>query len=73
MDLAMINKARKGDTRAYQALVDRLEGKAPQFIEQKTDHTTQGEPIGIPTSNLVEQFLDYVKQDADKPINPKSE
>jgi Family of unknown function (DUF5681) len=41
MDLAMINKARKGDTRAYQALVDRLEGKPQQY----TDLTTDGEKL----------------------------
>ena len=43
MDLAIIAKARKGDTKAYNALIDRLEGK-PQ---QRTDITSNGEPIPI--------------------------
>lgn len=33
MDMAMILKAVKGDTRAYQALVDRLEGKPDQTVD----------------------------------------
>ena len=33
MDLAQIQQAIKGDTRAYNALVDRLEGKPPQSYE----------------------------------------
>jgi hypothetical protein len=72
MDLAMINKARKGDTRAYQALVDRLEGKAPQFIEQKTDLTTQGESINTPTSDIVNRFLESVKDDIDNQAKSNS-
>lgn len=34
MDLALIAKARKGDVRAYQAIIDRTEGKPNQYIEQ---------------------------------------
>ena len=41
MDLAQIIAARKGDTRAYNALVDRLEGKAAQAM----DITTNGKDI----------------------------
>lgn len=41
MDMAMILKAVKGDTRAYQALVDRLEGKPSQSV----DMTTGGDKI----------------------------
>jgi hypothetical protein len=37
MDLAMINRARKGDVRAYQALVDRLEGKPKQSVDMNVD------------------------------------
>lgn len=35
MDLAQIIKARKGDTRAYMALLDRLEGKPKQDVDMK--------------------------------------
>ena len=35
--LAQINKARKGDTNAYRALMDSVYGKAPQTIDQHTD------------------------------------
>jgi len=41
MDMAMILKAVKGDTKAYQALVDRLEGKPSQSV----DMTTGGDKI----------------------------
>lgn len=41
MDLAIIAKARKGDIKAYQALLDRLEGKSAQSI----DMTTGGESL----------------------------
>ena len=41
MDLAQIIAARKGDTRAYNAIVDRLEGKAAQAM----DITTNGKDI----------------------------
>ena len=33
MDLAIIAKARRGDIKAYQALLDRLEGKAQQPVD----------------------------------------
>ena len=33
MDLAILNKALKGDIRAYQELMDRLEGKAKQTTD----------------------------------------
>lgn len=45
MDLAMINQARKGNVKAYSALVDRLEGKAAQSV----DVTSNGETL----SNIV--------------------
>lgn len=66
LDLAMIAKARKGDVKAFNALMDRLEGKAPQFIETKTDLTSQGESINKPTSDIVERFLQTVKDDIDE-------
>lgn len=37
MDLALINKARKGDVLAYREILDRLEGKAKQTVEQTGD------------------------------------
>jgi hypothetical protein len=33
LDMVLINKARKGDIRAYQEVMDRLEGKAKQSTE----------------------------------------
>lgn len=33
MDLAIVNKARKGDVRAYQEILDRFEGKIKQAME----------------------------------------
>jgi len=41
LDLAQIAKARKGDTRAYQVLMERLEGRPVQDI----DVTTNGQNI----------------------------
>ena len=55
LDLAQIIKARKGDTRAYQAIMDRLEGK-PQ---QTTDITSNGEQI----NPLLVQFIKDAKPD----------
>lgn len=49
MDLALIIKARKGDIKAYQAVMDRLEGKPPQAI--KYDGT-------IKTANKYEDLSD---------------
>ena len=66
LDLAMIAKARKGDVRAFNALMDRLEGKPPQYIEQKSDLTTNGESINKPTSDIVDRFLQSVKDDIDE-------
>ena len=34
MDLAQIMRAREGDTKAYSTIVDRLEGKPNQTVEQ---------------------------------------
>lgn len=35
MDLAIIRQARKGDTRAYNAIIDRIEGKPQQNLAVK--------------------------------------
>lgn len=41
--VAQLNKARKGDTQAFNALLDRFQGKPKQTLD--IDHTTDGEPI----------------------------
>ena len=41
MDMAIFNKALKGDMAAYKEIMDRLEGKSMQSV----DHTTQGDKI----------------------------
>jgi len=41
MDLMQIHKARKGDTKAWMALLDRLEGKPAQHL----DHTITTNPV----------------------------
>ena len=41
MDMAIFNKALKGDMAAYKEIMDRLEGKSQQSV----DHTTKGEKI----------------------------
>jgi len=49
MDLAMISKARKGDVRAYNALIDRLEGKAQSSV----DLTSNGETLGALDATII--------------------
>jgi hypothetical protein len=53
MDLAQIIAARKGDTRAYNAIVDRLEGKAAQSM----DITTNGKDL-TEVKKLTDEELD---------------
>ena len=56
MHIKQMEKAIKdGDTRAYIAVMDRIEGK-PQ---QKIDHTTQGQPIN--EKPLTEQEIKNIK------------
>jgi hypothetical protein len=43
-----VRKARNGDVRFYQDLMDRLHGKAPQHI----DHTTDGKALPQPIINV---------------------
>lgn len=43
MVMAQLGKARKGDTTAFNALLDRLDGRPKQSLD--IDHTTDGEPI----------------------------
>lgn len=44
MDLQQILLALKGDTKAYQTIIDRLEGKPRESI----DHTTKGKELPSP-------------------------
>lgn len=37
MDMMLVAKALKGDIKAYQEILDRLEGKATQYVENKGD------------------------------------
>jgi hypothetical protein len=43
--LQQLVKARKGDTTAFNTLLDRYFGRAKQTLEVDVDHTTNGEPI----------------------------
>lgn len=48
MDLAMINAARKGNVKAYTALVDRLEGKPNQALDMTSNGETLSNVIYMP-------------------------
>ena len=50
LDMQQVIKARKGDTRAYQILLDRLEGKPQQSV----DMTTNGKDLPTPILNGIE-------------------
>ena len=50
MDMAIFNKALKGDMAAYKEIMDRLEGKSPLSV----DHTTQGDKI----TPILVKFID---------------
>lgn len=63
MDLAMIKKARAGDVKAYTEIQNRLEGKAPQFIEQKINADVNTDVVD---QDVVDKFLEHVKDDVDK-------
>ena len=54
MDLAQIIKAREGDTRAYNSLLDRLEGKPDQTVDQNI------------TGNLNVALVEFVGNDKDE-------
>ena len=47
MDLAILNKALKGDIRAYQELMDRLEGKSRQTTDINQETTFKSLDINI--------------------------
>lgn len=42
----MVKKAMNGDINAYREILDRMEGKAVQKVEEKTEHTFQSRPLG---------------------------
>lgn len=50
LDMQQVIKARKGDTRAYQILLDRLEGRPQQSV----DMTTNGKDLPTPILNGIE-------------------
>ena len=50
LDMQQVIKARKGDTRAYQILIDRLEGRPQQSV----DMTTNGKDLPTPILNGIE-------------------
>ena len=50
LDMQQIIKARKGDTRAYQILLERLEGRPSQSV----DLTTNGKDLPTPILNGIE-------------------
>lgn len=63
MDLAILNKALKGDIRAYQELMDRLEGKARQTTDIKQETTYKSLDIniidtGIPLASSEKDIVD---------------
>lgn len=52
LDLAQIVKAKKGDTRAYNALMDRFEGKPTQVIDMSVNDELAD------TRSKIKEFLD---------------
>lgn len=55
--IQQIAKARKGDTRAFEALLDRVEGKPKQSIEMETDLTWNETKTYVNYAGLSEQSL----------------
>ena len=53
LDLAQIIKAKKGDTKAYQAILDRYEGKPTQAIDMNVAQDGM-----IDTREKIKEFLD---------------
>ena len=52
LDLAQIVRAKKGDTRAYTALMDRLEGKPTQYVDMDV-----GDKVKETTEQKIKDFL----------------
>lgn len=63
MDMMQIVKARKGDTKAYNSLIDRLEGKAMQKIEQEITGQLDTSPA---SSEEAKRYEDYLKGETKK-------
>lgn len=66
LDLAQVIKARKGDTRAYTALMDRLEGKPIQSIDMNVSE----DQTALTTEQKIKDFLD---DKSDLPDNSASD
>lgn len=58
MDLAMINAARKGNVKAYTALVDRLEGKPNQALDMTSNGETLSNVIYMPAKKPEDYDMD---------------
>lgn len=41
----MVKRAMSGDINAYREILDRMEGKAVQKVEEKTEHTFKSKPL----------------------------
>lgn len=46
-------EAAKGEAWAINALMDRIDGKPRQSIDQTVDHTSKGEKVGLPMHSFV--------------------
>lgn len=64
--LMQIAKARKGDTRAFEALLDRVEGKPKQSIDLDTDLTWNETKTYVDYSKLSEKTLKEVLRNTKK-------
>lgn len=56
--LQQLVKARKGDTTAFNTLIDRFFGRAKQTLEVDVDHTTNGENITEPNKLDLSKLTD---------------
>lgn len=67
MHVKMVKKALEGDLKAYAEVLDRVEGKAVQKIEEKTEHTFVSKPLSelvqfvTPTKTLDEKTNEIIE------------
>lgn len=66
LDLAQIIKAKKGDTRAYNALMDRFEGKPTQVIDMSVNDELAD------TRSKIKEFLDDTDDGAYDEVSTQS-